>query len=104
MEHAGNSSVVNCFVRIHMVGIILFDQIIDFRELAQAVADITIGIVNTDRAGGPLESSTEQAAQGNNKKNREERVTRTSTHKKPSPKPKLPMSAEMEPVHRQQFQ
>src|SRR5438094_227678 len=42
VQHAGNRAVVNRFVRIYWLGIILLYDVINLRELLQALADIGV--------------------------------------------------------------
>src|SRR6202142_4670285 len=42
MQHAGDGAVVNRLVRIHRLGIILLDYVIDLGELLQALGDIGV--------------------------------------------------------------
>ncbi len=46
VQHAGNGAVVDSFVRIHRLGIILLDNVIDPAELLQALADIGVAVVS----------------------------------------------------------
>src|SRR5439155_15535332 len=49
MEHARNGPVVNGFVRVYRLGIILLHDVIDLRELAQALTDIGVAVVGCRR-------------------------------------------------------
>ena len=73
-EHAGNGTLIDGFVGIHLVGEVLFDQAVDAGERFQAGADV----VAVGDGGGRLdlgsEDATDQRAQENEAEEQEKRA------------------------------
>src|SRR5438034_236526 len=46
MQHARNRAVVDGLIRVHRLGVILLDNVISLRELAQALTDIGVAVVS----------------------------------------------------------
>ena len=80
VQHARDGSVVDGLVGIHRVGVVLFDRLIHFGELLEAVANV--GVRAGRRRGRNLlgKKHAEQAEQRKDENYKEERTTRTTGH------------------------
>jgi len=76
VEHAGNGAVVDGLVRIDRLGVILFHEVVNLRELAKAVTDIIVRAAAGVRAAGALaEADTEETANYDYEEDEEKRAT-----------------------------
>ncbi len=82
-QHAGNRAVVDRFIGVHRLGVVLLHQVVDLRELAQAVADFHVA--RSGRAEALAKQGAKKSARKNDNDNQEERTARGASHREQNP-------------------
>ncbi|HWX56657.1 MAG TPA: hypothetical protein VN176_18895 [Verrucomicrobiae bacterium] len=81
VEHSRDGSVVNGFVRIDQIGVVLLDEVVNLRKLAEVVANIAVR--SAGDAAGPVflaKSNAQKTTKNDDYENYEERATRATGH------------------------
>src|ERR1700722_20174623 len=80
VQHARNSAVVDGLVRIHRLGVVLFDNVIDSGELTKAVTHIGVTTRGGRRINLLSEDNAQKSAGDQYEYNQKECATRTTNH------------------------
>ena len=78
-QHSWDSAVIDRLIRVHRLGVILLDEVINLGEFTQIVANFTVTGA-FDGSSSLSEYGTHETAKKKNKENQEERATGATRH------------------------